>query len=47
MRGIPATFWTNNTQFHNSFLPHIIRDLRERTVTYSANSALAPIVNTM
>ena len=25
MRGISATFWTNNTQFHNSCLPHIIR----------------------
>ena len=26
--GIPATFRTNNTQYHNSFLPQTIRDLK-------------------
>ena len=27
-RRIPATFWTNNTQYYNRFLPRTIHDLR-------------------
>ena len=30
-RGIPATFRTNNTQYHNSFLPRTIRDLKDQS----------------
>ena len=50
-RAIPATFRTNNTQHHNSFLPKTIRDLikgqSEQTVSYSANTGLTPSANTI
>ena len=49
-RGIPATFQTNNTQYHNSFLPRTIRDLKgqsEQTVSYSADTRLTPTANTV
>ena len=48
--GIPATFWTNNTQYNNSFLPRTIRDFEswsEQTVSYSANTGLTPTDNTI
>ena len=48
--GIPATFRVNNTQFHSSFLPLIIRDLNgpsRQTVSYSANTGLTPFANTI
>ena len=47
-RGIPATFQTNNTQYHNSFLPRTIRDLKsqsEQPISYSANTGLTPTGN--
>ena len=49
-RGIPATFRTNNTQYHNSFLPRTIRNLKgqsEQTTSYSANTGLPPTANTI
>ena len=49
-RGIPATFRTNNTQYHNSFLPWTIRDLKsqsEQAISYSANAGLAPTANSI
>ena len=49
-RGIPATFQTNNTQYHNSFLSRTIRDLKdqsEQTTSYSAYTGLTPTANTI
>ena len=47
---IPATFRTNNTQYHNSFLPRTIHDLKGQsgqTISYSANTGLTPTANTI
>ena len=49
-RGIPATFRTSSTQYHNSFLPRTICVLKgqsEQTVSYSANTGLTPTANTI
>lgn len=49
-RGIAATFWTNNTQFHNSPLSRTIHDLKcqsEQTVSYNPNTGLTSFVNTI
>ena len=48
--GTPAAFRTNSTQYHNSFLPGAICDLKaqtEQTVSYSASTGLTPTANTI
>ena len=49
-RGMPASFRTNNTQFHNSLVPQTIRDLNgqsEQTAPYSADTGLTLSANTI
>ena len=49
-RGILATFRTNNTQYHNSFRPRTIRDLKgqsEQTISLSTNTGLTPTAHTI